>query len=190
MWSPGATVIQLWLLGSYLAIAAAPLRRTISATTAVRTSYNFRMTTTTATTAEIGPQLPTPQERPAADVVIYDGHCRICTAQIQRIARWDKGGRLAFLSLHEPEVASRYPDLKHDDLMKAMVVVDRHGGRHWGAGALRQLSRRMPRLWPLMPLLHIPGSLPLWQWCYRQVASRRYALSGGMQCSDGSCRLH
>src|SRR5262245_11680420 len=120
---------------------------------------------------EVG-ALPTPADRPAADVVIYDGHCRICTAQVRRLARWDGGGRLAFLSLHDPQVAARYPDLSFDELMRNMVVVDLQGGRHVGAAAVRYLSRRLPRLWLLAPLLHIPGSLPLWQWCYRQVADR------------------
>jgi len=134
--------------------------------------------------------LPTPLERPAADVVIYDGHCRICTAQIKRLARWDGGRRLAFLSLHDPQVAARYSDLSFDQLMRNMVVVDRLGRRHIGAAAIRYLSRRLPRLWPLAPLLHIPGSLPFWQWCYRQVADRRYRLGGQEACGDDACRLH
>jgi hypothetical protein len=46
----------------------------------------------------------------------------------------------------------------------------------------------LPRLWCLAPLLHIPGSLPLWQFLYRQVAKRRYKIAG--TCEDGTCRLH
>ena len=38
--------------------------------------------------------LPDMDQRPSADVVIYDGDCRICTSQIRRIQRWDPGGRL------------------------------------------------------------------------------------------------
>src|SRR5688572_16787389 len=110
--------------------------------------------------------LPGPEDRPDADVVIYDGHCRICTGQIRRLARWDGGGRLAYLSLHDPEVAARYPDLTYDLLMQAMVVVDRSGRRHIGAAAIRYLSRRLPKLWWLAPILSFPGTLPLWQWCY------------------------
>jgi predicted DCC family thiol-disulfide oxidoreductase YuxK len=121
--------------------------------------------------------------------VIYDGHCRICTAQIERIARWDTRGELAFLSLHDEEVYRRYPDLKHDDLMQQMVVVDPSGRRHWGAAALRQLSRRIPRLWWLVPLLHLPGTLPLWQWGYNQIARNRYRFNRH-QCDDGTCSLH
>jgi predicted DCC family thiol-disulfide oxidoreductase YuxK len=133
--------------------------------------------------------LPTIVQRPDADVVIYDGHCRICQGQMERLRRLDTGGRLAFLSLHDPEVARRYPDLDHEALMQQMVVVDRLGVRHWGAAAFRYLSARLPRLWWLAPLLHIPGSLGLWQVLYRQVAKRRYRFGRTDECDSGSCRL-
>lgn len=133
--------------------------------------------------------LATPAERPSADVVIYDGHCRFCTGQVRRLASWDRGGKLAFVSLHDPFVAEHYPDLSHDDMMKQMYVVDQRGGRHGGAAALRYLSRKLPRLWPLMPILHIPFSLPLWGWLYKQVAKRRYKLAG-KSCDDGACEIH
>jgi predicted DCC family thiol-disulfide oxidoreductase YuxK len=137
-------------------------------------------------------QLPLvdPSQRPEADVIIFDGQCRFCRAQVARLARWDKRGRLAFISLHDPRVAQWYPDLTHDALMEDMYLIDRQGRRHRGAAALRYLSRK---LWPLClvaPLLHIPGSLPLWQWGYRQVARRRYLGGRIDECSEGACGLH
>lgn len=135
------------------------------------------------------PTLPSIADRPTADVVIYDGNCPFCRSQVSRLAAWDGGGRLAFLSAHDPIVAQRYADLSLDQLMAQMYVVDRRGRRHGGAAALRYLSRRLPRLWILAPLLHIPFSLPLWQWVYRQVAERRYRLAGGPACTDGTCQI-
>jgi predicted DCC family thiol-disulfide oxidoreductase YuxK len=135
--------------------------------------------------------LPTPADNPQADVVIYDGHCRFCTAQVKNLARMDPGGRrLAFLSLHDPEVASRYADLTYDQLMEQMYVVDRRGNRHAGAAAFRYLTTRLPMLYVLAPLLHIPGSLPLWQWAYRQVAKRRYLMGRTAECGAESCKVH
>lgn len=134
--------------------------------------------------------LTTPNERPGADVVIYDGHCRICTAQVRRLAWWDWGGRLAYLSLHDQEVGRRFPDLTHDALMKELYVVDQAGRRHAGASAVRYLSRRLSALWWLAPLLHIPGSLPLWNWLYQQIAKRRYRFGTVATCDDEACRLH
>lgn len=137
-----------------------------------------------------GLPLPSPAERPNADVVVYDGNCRMCTAQVRKLAWWDCQGKLSYLSLHDPEAERRYPDLTHEMLMEQMYVVDRQGNRYGGAAAFRYLSRRLRRLWWLVPLLHIPGSLPLWQWMYRQVAKRRYRFGKIDQCDDEACRIH
>jgi predicted DCC family thiol-disulfide oxidoreductase YuxK len=133
--------------------------------------------------------LPDPDQRPNADVVIYDGQCRICTGQIRTLARLDLTRQLSFLSLHDRRARDRYPDLSFTELMKQMYVVDRRMLRHGGALAVRHLSRRMPALWPLAPLLHLPGTLPFWRWLYREIAQRRYRL-GQTQCTEGTCHLH
>lgn len=134
--------------------------------------------------------LPTPADHPAADVVIFDGHCKFCRAQVERLRRWDGKQRLAFLSLHDPEVARRWPDLTHDQLMAEMFVIRPGGERHRGAGAIRYLSRRLPILWWLAPLLHIPFSLPLWRTLYQQVAQRRYRYGKIDDCESGTCAVH
>lgn len=145
---------------------------------------------TVCETPRAGSALPTPADRPHADVVIFDGHCRICTAQIHKLTWWDCQGKLSYLSLHDPVVQERYPDLTHEMLMAQMYVVDRYGNRHGGAAAIRYLSRRLRRLWWLAPLLHIPGSLPLWNWLYRQIANRRYKFGKLDDCGDDACQIH
>jgi len=135
--------------------------------------------------------LPAPEERPHADVVIYDGQCKFCRANVAIFARLDRAGRLSFLSLHDEQVYRRWPDLTHEQLMQEMVIVDRHGRRHVGAAAIRYLSLRVPLMWPLAPLLHIPGSMPLWRWLYRQVATRRYLIGGRrVECDEDVCKTH
>lgn len=145
---------------------------------------------TATQTAEV--RLPSPAENPTADIVLYDGHCKFCTGQVQNLARWDRGGRrLAFLSLHDPEVAKRFPDLTYDQLMEEMYLVDQRGNRYAGAAALRYLTTKLPRLYALAPLMHIPFTMPLWRWGYKQVARRRYAIQGKTDaCDDGSCKVH
>ena len=134
--------------------------------------------------------LPTPAERPASDVVIYDGHCRICTAQVRKLPWWDCQGRLSYLSLHDEEVARRFPDLKHERMMQEMVIVDHYGNRHWGPEAIRYLTRRLrdsggPRRSFTSPAACSSGPL------YRWIARNRYWLSGGEVCDEGgTCALH
>jgi predicted DCC family thiol-disulfide oxidoreductase YuxK len=136
-------------------------------------------------------RLPTIDQRPDGHVVIFDGHCKFCIGQVTRLARWDSRGKLAFLSLHDPETARRYPDLSHEQLMEQMYVVDTKGRRHAGAEAFQFLTRELPWLWPLAPWLHIPFSLPVWKWAYRQVARRRYRWGRTQDsCDDDVCEVH
>ncbi|HWA99898.1 MAG TPA: DUF393 domain-containing protein [Pirellulales bacterium] len=134
-------------------------------------------------------EFPTPTARPAATIVVFDGQCRFCRGSVQRLKRLDLFGQLAYLSLHDPEVQRRWPDLRHDDLMRNMLVVEPNGQRYWGAAAFRCLTRRLPALWPLAPLLHIPFSLPVWQRLYQFVAQRRYLFGRVESCDSGSCHI-
>ena len=73
--------------------------------------------------------------------------------------------------------------------MRAAIEADavRSDGELRGAEAVRYLSRRLVPLWPLALLLHVPGSMPLWNRCYAFVARHRFAIAGS--CRDGVCRL-
>lgn len=125
--------------------------------------------------------------KPDRDTVLYDGACRFCRGQISLLRRCDPTGRLAFRSLHEPEVGRDFPELSRESLLAEMFIVDRHGRARGGAEAVRYLTRRLPLLWPLAVPLHVPGSLPLWRWLYAVVAKRRYGIAG--RCEDGTCRI-
>ena len=135
-------------------------------------------------------ELPDPDEYPDADVVIFDGQCNFCKSQMRTLQRLNCcGNRLTYISLHDPRVAEKYPDLTHEMMMEQMYVVDRAGIRHGGSDAVRYLTRRLPTLWLAAPLLHLPGTARLWRWLYQQVAKRRYKLAG-KSCDDDACSVH
>jgi predicted DCC family thiol-disulfide oxidoreductase YuxK len=139
------------------------------------------------------PALPSPAERPEADVVIYDGHCEFCKAQVQKLLFWDCQAKLSYLSLHDPEVARRWPDVDHDRLLQEMLIIDRQRRRHWGPEAIRYLTHRLLRLWWAAWVFYIPGVMFVWRRIYRWVARNRYRLSGkrgGKACASGACELH
>ncbi len=127
------------------------------------------------------------QKKPDRDTVLYDGQCRFCRGQIGILRRLDWWRRLQFTSLHHPSVAEDFPELPTARLREEMVVIDQAGRARGGAEAVRYLTRRMPPLWPLAALFHIPGSLPLWRWLYAFVAKRRLLIAG--RCDDGNCRI-
>lgn len=125
--------------------------------------------------------------KPAHDTVLYDGACRFCQSRVANLRRLDVARRLEFLSLHDDRVARDFPELSRERLLEEMHVVDTSGHARGGATAVRYLSRRLPLLWPLAPLLHVPGSLCVWNWLYRLVARNRMRLGG--TCSEGTCRI-
>jgi len=135
--------------------------------------------------------LPRPAPNPVRDIVIFDGDCRICTGGVWILYRLDCLGRLSFLSLHDGDVSRFAPNLTHDQMMEEMWVVDVMGKQHSGAKAFRYLTRRLVLLWPVMPLLHIPGSLPVWNWLYQKVAAARYRFgkNSSEDCGD-ACAVH
>ena len=122
-------------------------------------------------------------------MVIWDGQCNFCRSQVNRL-RWLDSNRLAYLSLHDPRVADLAPGLTFDELMEQMWVITPSGDQYGGADAGRYLSRKLPMLWWLMPLLHIPFSMPLWRAIYRRVARSRYRLAGKNCDSKGACDIH
>ncbi len=134
--------------------------------------------------------LPTPNDLPEADVVIFDGACSFCQKNVRRLHAWDGADRIAFLAIDDADVGRRWPEFSRVELMEHMHVIDRFGGVHVGAGAFRYLSRRLPRLWPLAFAMHIPFTGPLWRAGYRWFARRRYKLSQANACTDGSCDVH
>ncbi len=133
--------------------------------------------------------LPTVEMRPKAEIVIYDGLCSFCHAQMQILSRLDLAGSLAFLSLHDERSDALLPGMTYEEKMRAVAVVDSQGRRFFGAAAFRYLSRRLPLLWWLMPVMHIPFSLGLWEWLYQKVAAARYRF-GRRECNGGTCELH
>jgi predicted DCC family thiol-disulfide oxidoreductase YuxK len=144
-------------------------------------------------TTEPPTALPSPAERPDADIVVFDGHCGFCTAQIKNLLRWDKDGCLAYLSLHDEEVERRWPGIDHDRLMKEMMVVDLAGNQYWGPEAIRYFTRRLRGLWWAAWIFYIPGAMFVWRRIYRWVARNRYRISAKFSkssCDSGTCQLH
>ncbi len=134
--------------------------------------------------------LPSPTDLPEADVLIFDGHCSFCRRQVARIGRADAGGkRLAFVSLHDPIVGQRWPELSHQQLMDEMTIVSHNGRVRGGAAAIQYLTRRLPRWWILAPVLHFPGAMYIVSRIYRQIAKHRYRWGRYESCDEGNCSI-
>lgn len=121
-------------------------------------------------------------------VVLYDGQCAFCRKSVDLLRRLDWRGRLRFADARDP--AQRPPSERPLDpsrLLQEMHVLTADGRRvYHGFGALRWLAWRLPLLWPVAPLLYLPGVLPLGQRLYLWVARNRFRL---VPCHGGVCTL-
>jgi predicted DCC family thiol-disulfide oxidoreductase YuxK len=124
-------------------------------------------------------------DRSARYVVLYDGDCGFCTRWRDRLSPRDRDGRVEWLSVHDPSVSSRFPDLDRDDAMRQMYVFAPDGKLHKGSEGWRELFEVLHGLSWLAALYRIPGVPFLIRHLYRFIARRRYSLS----CSGAGCRL-
>lgn len=169
-------------------------------------------TTSSEETKEAGRQnsiasrrFPYPTEVDRSHLVIFDGRCVFCTAQIRSIYRLDFLRKLTFISLHDPKIAEWFPDLSYEELMKQIYVIpnfsmdtDHRKLKKLEADkGIRFLALRNLLFLPIGILLSIPFTQPLWNYLYHQVAKRRYYFgkvkpgSEGQSCEEGgTCHLH
>lgn len=120
--------------------------------------------------------------------VLYDGQCPFCRKSVELLKRLDWLGRLSYVDARDREHLPAGPrPLDPDRLLQEMHLVtpDRRRVYH-GFGALRWVAWRLPLLWPVAPLLYLPGVPTLGQRLYLWVARNRFRL---VPCHGGVCAL-
>jgi|SRR5579862_4704331 len=121
--------------------------------------------------------------------VLYDGHCGLCRASVARLRRMDRGERIALLDLHDPEAATRFPQVNREEAMRLMQAVDSRGRVFSGADAWARIGLALPG-WNLVAwLLFVPGIHGVAGLVYGWIARNRYRWNKDL-CADGSCTLH
>lgn len=109
----------------------------------------------------------------ARTLVLYDGRCDLCTRSMVALETLDLTDRLEFLDLENEAEAVRMPAVDRAAALSRMHVADEDGRVWQGFDAVRRVCRVVPVLWPLLPLLHAPGSSRLGSAVYDAVARRR-----------------
>lgn len=110
---------------------------------------------------------------PAALTVLYDGQCERCRRTIRGLRTLDVLGRVRYVDAFDDSavtVVSRRFDATM--LARDMHVVS--GDRVLkGFEGYRALAARIPLLWPIWPLLHVPLVAAVGRRIYRRVADTR-----------------
>lgn len=133
-------------------------------------------------------------EPPGSYIVLYDGHCRFCTAQSKNVLALARPGAVAAMSFQEPGVLERFPGLTHEACMQAMQLITPDGRVISGFEAAVQAVATRALLKPVAYLYYAPGIRQLCDLLYRWVAARRYRImgktTGAEGCEGGTCSLH
>jgi predicted DCC family thiol-disulfide oxidoreductase YuxK len=124
-------------------------------------------------------------------ILLYDGACRICTAQARDIARYDTDHRIGLLDLNAPAARERYPQISPTDAQRWMHIVG-PDGRIWrGADAVRLALLLLPLGRALGALLYLPGVMRIARPLYDWFARNRYRFGGysAGACAGGACAV-
>lgn len=110
-------------------------------------------------------------------LVLYDGDCGFCVSSVARLRRLDWLGRLRYANARDPLVLARHPQVDSHKAMERLHVVPPAGRPVLeGFHAFRWLAGRLPALWPLWPLLWVPGVPAMGTRTYDLVARKRFGL--------------
>jgi predicted DCC family thiol-disulfide oxidoreductase YuxK len=128
-------------------------------------------------------------------VIFYDGLCALCNQSVRILKRLDWLHRFEYIDLQAWEsVHARYPQLDREAVLGAMHVIRPDGRLYAGYAALRQISRELPLLFWIFPLLYLPGVTWAGPRLYRWIATHRYELNrlfgGPTECESGACKIH
>ena len=125
---------------------------------------------------------------PHRAIVLYDGDCPLCRKTTSILKRLDWFGRLAFHNCRDRAgIPAHTAHLDPARMIAEMHVLtpDRTQALS-GFRAVRWIAGRVPILWPVYPLLFIPGLPRLGQRLYLWVARNRFRL---VPCRDGVCTI-
>jgi predicted DCC family thiol-disulfide oxidoreductase YuxK len=122
--------------------------------------------------------------------LLYDGRCRFCTAQAERLRRFGRG-HVQVESAYAPGVRERFPMVPQEGVMGEIKLVEANGRVLGGAAAIARtlqlgggalgLLARLYSVWPVRPLANAG---------YRLIARNRNRLAA-RKCDDDNvnCKL-
>lgn len=115
-------------------------------------------------------------------VVVYDGHCKVCTRLAGKLAAWDSGGVFDVVASQAGGVQARFPWIPPQAYRESLQVVG-PGGRTWqGAAAVEEILDRLPRGRLLTWIFSLPFARAVAERAYRAFARNRYRLGCGAHC--------
>jgi predicted DCC family thiol-disulfide oxidoreductase YuxK len=123
-------------------------------------------------------------------ILLYDGQCGFCLESVKRLRILDVFGWVDPLNFHaQPDLAALHPALTPQRCRSEMILLEPDGRLSGGFHAFRQLSRRLPLLWPVAPLAHLPGAAWVGTRLYRWVAAHCDLWHRHPTCTSNRCAM-
>ena len=115
-------------------------------------------------------------------VIVYDGHCRICTRLAGALKRWDAKATFDVVPSQAPGVQARFPWIPARAYRESLQLVDRSGRTWQGAAAIERMLDLLPRGRWIGWVFSLPFARALAERFYRWFARNRYQLGCGEHC--------
>ncbi len=121
-------------------------------------------------------------------ILLYDGDCGFCLESVKRLRVLDLFRWVDLRDFHkEASLKSFHPDLTKERCEREMVLVEPTGRLTGGFDAFQRMCLRLPLLWPLLPLIYVPGARLIGIRAYCWVAEHRFLFSrGAHRCAVSS----
>ncbi len=123
-------------------------------------------------------------------LLLYDGGCGFCLESIKRLRVLDLFGTVDPLDFHTiPDLTRLHPALTARRCHSEMVLLESDGRLSGGFEAFARLSRKLVLLWPVFPLVSLPGVGIIGSRVYRWIAEHRYLLHRNPACINNQCAV-
>ncbi len=121
-------------------------------------------------------------------LAFFDGACGFCVKTRRALGALDAFDAIRWRDFRAPGALDDRPEVDRTACEHALQL-SLPGNRRVlaGFGAFRWLAGRIPALWPLVPLLYLPGAGWIGDRVYAWIAARRFAL--GCSTEGAACPL-
>lgn len=111
---------------------------------------------------------------PKKTIILFDGRCGLCNTMIILLRSLDWLQRLQFENYHDSVVREKYAKgISMKDLDEMMHVRSSRDTMKKGFFGFRLLTKQLPLLWTLVPILYVPGVPMIGEKVYGWVAKHR-----------------
>jgi predicted DCC family thiol-disulfide oxidoreductase YuxK len=129
----------------------------------------------------------------AALTLYFDGQCAFCATEMQRLASWDRDGRLAFVDIAQPGFDSSHLGASMAALNREMYSQRADGTVLVGVDSMLAAYTLVGKGWLVWPL-RVPLLRDVLAALYRLFARNRYKMSALLgykapACVNGVCEI-